>query len=374
MRDNILKITTDPERRVLWAGSKMFEEPFFLNKYIQIPSVGITEYPEGHLYSRRGKQTGNKEYNKALSEMLGMPPTLYKRLFNRKMGELWVDPVQRYVNSLARGMRGKILCGNVLQIWGNKEILEQCERDGLWNIIPLVFMLEKTPEELKEYFGRRPWKKITKNSFNRNKLLSVYAEHPNFRNFLDVPSTLLQYKIPSGEAKWIDKYRTFPMKDKRRVQACLMERRDLSRMCRQYGREFNPDWSIRRVHEEHENLSRLSVQQRYSDEPFDIPEIEIPPEGNLSARILMNAQELVQEGREMHHCIASYIGNCFVGKYIVVSIMKDGEKSSTLGLRLSSNECKYDQHCSFCNKRPDIDEVKYGAVVCHTINKELNNG
>ncbi len=72
--------------------------------------------------------------------------------------------------------------------------MQQCRKDGIPHIIPLVGNFGKSPKELKEHFGSSNWKKICKNTYSRNKLLSKTSlQFQVDINILNARSSVLQY-------------------------------------------------------------------------------------------------------------------------------------------------------------------------------------
>ena len=72
---------------------------------------------------------------------------------------------------------------------------------------------------------------------------------------------------------------------------------------------------------------------------------------NLSA-----AEELEQEGFDLHHCASSYVDDCKQG-YQVFSLRKDGVPQTTLGFELiDGNKLRFHQHTGEDNRAPNAKE------------------
>lgn len=85
---------------------------------------------------------------------------------------------------------------------------------------------------------------------------------------------------------------------------------------------------------------------------------ETPRIGNLVAHELSNTQLLIEEGRIMHHCIASYVSLCASGEAFVFSLRNngDGKRRSTLHIGLSdAGIFTIHEHRAFANREPDQD-------------------
>ena len=80
--------------------------------------------------------------------------------------------------------------------------------------------------------------------------------------------------------------------------------------------------------------------------------------GNLVAHELSNTQLLIEEGRAMHHCIASYFSLCSSGDAFIFSLRNngDGKRRSTLHIGLSdAGIFTIREHRAFANREPDQD-------------------
>lgn len=357
IRSNILLVRGDIDSQFpcVFVGDKPISEPTLIRKYtVDIPRV--TGYrPKGRLY---GNRTGNKEYNKDLSEYLGLPPKKWARIFNAVTISTWIKPVEWYVEKLARGFGGKWNLDRVLRIWQYREILEQARADNIENVIPVLFYLGLTPAEAKSRLGRARWKRIAHNSFSRNMLLA-----DNSLEAIDIPSTAIPYlKMSRARPKsleWACRNRVTPLKHAHAIVALAMECEDAARMASKVGEQVNYSWSLRRMREEHERLSRMITAQKYSDTPFDlwneIGGLSVEADG-FRATWLKSAAEIAQEGHAMHHCVASYISDAAEGSYAVFSVRDEhGGRYSTLGISLDldcSDIAAVDQHCCAMNDRP----------------------
>lgn len=87
-------------------------------------------------------------------------------------------------------------------------------------------------------------------------------------------------------------------------------------------------------------------------------------DGVWTARELSSAASLAEEGAAMHHCVGSYAQHCLNGGSRVISILKNGERSSTLELStriMSENgrlaraphSWEIKQNKAHCNKNPE---------------------
>lgn len=59
-------------------------------------------------------------------------------------------------------------------------------------------------------------------------------------------------------------------------------------------------------------------------------------DGDWSATLLESAADLIAEGKAMHHCVSSYAGKCRSGASRIFSVKLNGERASTLEMRLAN--------------------------------------
>jgi hypothetical protein len=113
-------------------------------------------------------------------------------------------------------------------------------------------------------------------------------------------------------------------------------------------KDRNPETLIAQVEKWHEALSREKKIRHCQWEPSTIGDFCLEEgnveKGNLRTwriRELLNAQDLQEEGREMHHCVGSYVNSCASGSVAVFSMSKESygnmaKKHLTISVRLST--------------------------------------
>ena len=379
MRENILKIESDPTHRIIRVNNKEYEKPFFLRHYTEIPDIFDIKVG-GHTFinKKNGKKQGNKEYNHSLSEALGMPPSLWKRRFNYEMIALWVEPVKQF-SYLFRGFRGRINYHDLLETWDRKEYLMQAIEDGQENLIPLIFAFNATPSELKAMFGKGEWKRLCKNSRTRNMLIVKCApfyrlnEADRVRNVKyanKIPSTVLGYRNDVGDSLlWAVKNKERALNIDWETGILVSLYADTKRMAQRTRQEFNPNWSRRTMKEKHEEFTNKINEARYGTKPFEYERIIIE-QGEYTGELLMSPKEVANEGTSMRHCVASYAEDCSFGKYAVFSIKKNDDRYSTLGLRKRDTEWRINQHYMACNQRvKDSAAMDLAQQLCNKMNE-----
>ena len=272
-----------------------------------------------------------------------------------------------------------------------EELLQQCRKDGIANIIPIVAYFKKSPQELKKALGETTWKKLCKNTYSRNRLLFMksYARLTPVE-WNAVPSTLLKSRmyLEPEVYLWLIRTQDIPLKNYPKNSNIQREARiyiDTQLMCRDAGETFNPNWSKRRMKEEHDRLSRmqqeianrrqaernaeyaklLKVDFRELHKGLEITEFD----SGVVAVPLVNMQQVQEEGSKMHHCVGSYANMCAKGEYLVWHLTK-GSVETTLGITtqhenydiaMSGDKYNLQQHYGFCNAAVEEEDLKVAA-------------
>ena len=165
---------------------------------------------------------------------------------------------------------------------------------------------------------------------------------------------------------------------------------DAIRLCNRFQVEFNPQWSVRRMREVHDDLAGRERAEWYTDrnknfnkiakfDYFNVLTSEFVDDKvqTIKARILANGEEVIQEGIRQKHCVASYTRSCYNNKYIVVSIY-DGVIRSTVGIVTSSyyntnaKELNFSiqQHYASCNKEAPEEHKEFAQKILDILNTD----
>lgn len=281
--------------------------------------------------------------------------------------------------------------GHRFEYLETEELLQQCRKDGIANIIPIVAYFKKSPQELKKALGETTWKKLCKNTYSRNRLLFLRSDArltPVDWNV--VPSTILKSRthFTPEVYSWLIRTQDIPLKNYSKDYNIQREASiyiDTQRMCIGAGETFNPNWSKRRMKEEHDRLSRmqqeianrrqaernaeyaklLKVDFRELHKGLEVMEFD----SGVVAVPLVNMQQVQEEGSKMHHCVSSYASMCANGEYIVWHLTK-GSVETTLGITVqhenyifavSKDKYTLQQHYGFCNAAVEDADLKAAA-------------
>ena len=240
------------------------------------------------------------------------------------------------------------------------ELMAQCEKDGIKNILPLVAKSGLSPMELKKVLGKTLWKSICKNSYTRNKQLSKYWLDGKQIDILKYRQSLRSGCMDTGPhgmgQRMIDEIRAFSGvksdKEMNSNEVFLANMRFWSDTKFELREDFNPNWSLRRVREEHGKIIRIRNEEddrrrAERDEKYakllevNIGDLhkglqEIIFESGVVAKPLLSLQEIKQEGRMMHHCVGTYAESSAQGNYLVWHLTKD-KQEATLGITVGQD-------------------------------------
>jgi len=138
---------------------------------------------------------------------------------------------------------------------------------------------------------------------------------------------------------------------------------DLLDFAKSPNHQFDQRWSFDQAHAAmvrwHESLGRMSADERFKGnhgvgfrEVFKVKGLPDVWENSAHRFVLLNTgQALHEEGRAMHHCLATYTGPCIKGDYAAYSILNEkGKRAATFGLRWQDGYWVSDQVKGSCNR------------------------
>ena len=320
-----------------------------------------------------------KDVYKQFHTTYKITPSNYKKIHNAIMTKMWIDPVRKYSKDLCFLYPSSKISHMQHMITSLHEMLPvigQADEDGIKNIIPLIYFFKKSPDQLKKVLGKGVWKKLCKNSFSRNLLISKvwhkdYEKSPeNLKILMELPSTILK----KGNIKYY--IRCLPwILDKchedNPLYSFSMENyyheaqiyHDTKKMAIELGKSFSDDWNLDKMCKKHEDYTNLINLRDYSPVPYTcMNKISVKhfTFEDYTATLLQSPLSIQSEGKDMHHCVASYSRSVANGNYLVYSIVKDSKKSSTLGITVKSTPegTKYilHQHYKACNHVVDCEK------------------
>lgn len=382
MRNDLTKIECDFENKIVRATVR--DETIEVREYMSLreatDAINFLAVSK-HINIQRGDL---KTRSQSFVNITGYKPSTFKKIWNKCMQKVWLDPVEKYYSkycfsNASSFRRGSVQKFKEIQPYKLKAIhdsidkINQCEKDNLQNLIPFVICFNKNPKELKELFGKSDWKKICKNSHERNRLLTrpyltqletdrvkvslikrkleypsvILRRGKNFRNLME------QEEIDYLHDKVGLTYKQIAEGDGHRYYNIL---NDTKRMAEQLGKNFSIKWSLDKLEQKHNEYTEelMLKKDALSKEPFKylnkLPFLEFEKDG-ITAKVLKSKLEVKIEGKKMHHCVGMYADNCFNRAYSVWSVTdKEGIKY-TLGCRVDlTGRMEYSQLYGVCNK------------------------
>ena len=331
---------------------------------------------------------------KCFTATYGVRPTRVVKIFNATVFKSAIIPYKEYFPLFYRSKF--INPAQFMKVVKNAELLEQATKDGQKNILPLILNQELPPQKLKSVLGKGVWKKLTRNSFHRNKILVNYKDISEVMNY-DSTALKIAYKHWGPEPSahhWLKHVVGVPYSKHKESDASmkLTTYSDTKDMAARLQLPFNEKWSLRKMDEKHTEYSRLQqrlAEQRrivrdndYAERLAKLKAIDLSTfykqttweKDGVTATVLTTYERIVEEGSEMHHCVAGYAERCLNKEYVVVSLT-DGTLRTTLGAHIDlgiGSICRFseNQHYGKCNSRVEDERfISLANEVITSLNK-----
>lgn len=135
---------------------------------------------------------------------------------------------------------------------------------------------------------------------------------------------------------------------------------------------FNADW-----HRESDRVTRLAQAEAVETTslegwPGALPCPVVHLAGGVEVTELLTPVQLIDEGVVQHHCVASYVGNCYAGRCRILSLRckRTGARTTAELVKVSPNKIEVAQHTGVSNDPapPEMDRALRNLV------RELNSG
>lgn len=372
--------------------------------YLQVwTEYGSVVLSTNKLQTISTKDVCNPIRSREFFKKYGVTPTVVRKFFNMNYMRTVRPTIE---HSLKENLKffGKKVTYPFSHKTEHEELLAQSVKDKTTHLNPLLNVTGKTPKELREILGKGLWKQLAKNSYSRNKLLAqevgYWATHgltEALKNYTErwnkVPSTLLKAGVKSPVTANIYKNSGIPLTHflKKTPEAIRFQRlvsdTELMLLALE-GRYLNPEWSKRRVEEEHDRLvilqnnrRREELEKQNRDMIQDFTTLFSLPmvfDSGFVAKPCTNPRQVRDEGSRMNHCVGSYARHCAEGKYIVYSVANKDGIHSTLGIRVDklyadTDKPKFkftvDQHYRSHNRDITEDESDFADKVIEALLK-----
>lgn len=347
-----IEMVSDSSAMTITVGSRTFNKPdlfrrmewdFDIKSEICAPPPGLRDTKDWHKFyaAKLGPRFNFRFF--AANYWLWLGNCMTERTANmlRYEGKQW----HRYDSTL------------VQQAHGVLPYINEAERDGLLNLVPVIIAHEAPPQVIRSTIGRGAWRRAANNSVTRNVLImnalrrcGTKNRSENFIRLLEFPSGVMRGVVAATDDEMIAA-RITPRKRPQEFQHTLHLIRDTRRMVD----DFNPQWGYRRMREEHERATRDLLLKRHSDKKFT--DDWAYAEKGYTATLLTSKADIATEGAVQHHCVASYAGYAAKGDYAVFRI--EGKERATAGIRTGL----VDQVYGACNARVSDDCVTFARKV-----------
>ena len=374
--------------------------------------------PDKEFYDIAGKLRTKHQYGEGMKlayEKSGITLSQFCKAWNKVVLQEFVEGKEELISKLCFSMSRKPQYEKVLKLNDCYPLLQQAVMDNQNNLLPILFEFGASPQYLKKALGKGLWKKLCGNSFYRNKLIimclplfemgSTYISD-KLERLNKLPSSQLSYgkamidfqmlelfgdykqlnnlsweDFKSRSSKVLDlNYTLRPIYKFNRWSSSY---RDYFRMCDRL--QIKPKLNLLEegLEEEHNKVTREYNLLRDKFYRFIIKSVEklndVTIEG-VGCKCLKTPEQLHIEGKEMKHCVYSYVDNVRSGKSIIYSLTSEHGRS-TLELRyplfninISKRKTylKVNQHKSQCNGEPPTQHSEIENRLVKFVEEILN--
>lgn len=368
MNEGMFEIVSDKENMRILVGDFVQDEPYLFHLPEMNRAMKERICPDIESYG-----LPLKDVYKAYAARLGAK---FNRRFYAANYWLWIgdDFTPRTQNMLRfDGMHWRRYNSYLVkQAQAAKPYVQEAERDGLYHLIPAIVIFGKSPQQIKKLIGKGDWKRIAANSETRNKRLMqtigrntlVWPEaESTFVSLLDFRSGVLRGVSFADEMEKVAA-RVTPRQTTEAFQETFHYVRDAWRMM---GAKFNPEWSLARIHEEHDLEVRRRAAEKHSPLPFADPWVF--EKDGYTVSLLTSRLDVASEGGEMRHCVGSYAEICANGHYAALKV--DGKERATIGLRYNFPTWALDQIYGRMNSRVSDECREVAYEVARELSKSL---
>lgn len=373
-------------------------------------------YGDSDLKKKKVVVNHKQQMNKMYCSIIGMSSVKFHRHFVKLMTKKYCVDVIPFLRNKPYNCFNSKTQNQKWWMMANKHyhMCKQLEVDGIVKLAPLCMVLGKTPTELKNELGKGLWKRVANDNPSRigmyaGKLESYLRYHiydkdgssddlkKQVTRMVNTPTTILKqiqvstYDTNASDIETIKKHRGMY----KNTTDLIRNRVDYERMCRQMGVEprYAPlkQWKDRhdRMVTIYNNWNRERYAASVSPEPFEYPDhvkaVDGVEFGDYVCYLMKTPQDLVDEGREMMHCVGGYNSVVRSGSSVIVGIRKkDGERVSTVEVSKTRDSIvlpefsivKYfvRQNYSKYNQKPtDPVVITFGEKIARAITEGANH-
>lgn len=409
-----MKISIDVDNRVMTIGKATFTQERTFKNAICFGTHVIDKNDLKTEYDTRVRINENHSNPtaKAMCEVLGISVAKLFKAYKALQYKCFIQPIEKYTRYVPRS--GGKISGRWQQfIINNRSICDELLNDGLEKLIPICCVVERTPQQCRELFGKGLWKRLCNLSPTKIGLVAQvlikyneYCQHYPIKDaighFISLKHRVLRVLNEVNAHTFFDtndfdmlnwyndnfafRYRNvvgYNYDLRRNCGNWFNLYKDTERMAQQLRCEFNPRWSpdiMRLTHDTyiHEQNNRKNAEQSilfnmeyscYAELQHAISNFDSESYTCIAFR---TPKCMLEEGREQHHCIGSYNLDMHHRDNTVLFKLqtKDGKTYSCVQLIKTSNQWQLKQHYKKFNAAVDC------TIALQTVNKiveHLNN-
>lgn len=312
--------------------------------------------------------------------------------------------------------------GNVFTNDEYDKLINQMLDDEMQHLFPICLTFECGPEEARKMVGQGAWRTFCSQDIIQNAtylhVKDCMGEDASMEDVVARIKEMAKYDIniikacfDVGQEKNDASFRTVEYikrvskwaeedpdeivdfaSARKMVSTRVQKIIDTAIMAEQLERDFNPQWSwkrMKRAHDEYQVAMESFKLDIESDHVFKVAEkaqniistLKFNEKHNVEIKALSCVKDFVDEALDMNHCIKGLITQCHKGKFLGFSIKVDG-KRSTLGYNVSREmdangmplgNGKYSQREHVFNSNASIASDFYHHQIAGMITSQLNS-
>lgn len=186
----------------------------------------------------------------------------------------------------------------------HRDIIRQAQIDGIEHVAPICVAFGMPPHMVRDRIGKGLWKRVhaSKLKHNAHRGHLKLTTRLDFATIMDIPTGALNEA--HGMIKRRDEQAFAVAVKMSKTRAELRHILHIAADCQRMGIQINPQWSERRLTEEHDRQARAWARRSASPTPWAEPwSCEV--NGYTFTRLVSDA-DYAEEGQIMRHCVASY--------------------------------------------------------------------
>lgn len=216
-------------------------------------------------------------------------------------------------------------------LYRRADLIRLAENDGIPQVAPILAVFNGAPNHVKARIGKGLWRRVHHSKLEHNvwRAKAKLFTRLDFVTIMAVPPGALPETVGQCKASGESAVRVaaYIATNRTEMREAVMLARDTIRM----GGYPSPQWSLRRLREEHDRLS-YEVAGKTASATEWAPAWSGEFDGYRFRRLISHADFAI-EGKTMRHCIASYANRAKRGDETAFSI--DGPERASVSFSRS---------------------------------------